>query len=275
MASVPQRSPFRYPGGKTWLVPQIRRWLISLGWKPSVLVEPFAGGAIAGLTAAAEHLVESVVLVELDEQVAAIWKTVLSDDSEWLVQRILSFEMTAENLGKELADTDPSVRQVAFRALLKNRTFHGGILAPGSRPIKVGESGRGLRSRWYPQTLAQRIRAIANMRRCISFIHGDGIEAIRQYAEHRDAVFFIDPPYTAGGKKAGTRLYTYYTLDHDLLFAITSRVAGDFLMTYDFAEEVLALAAKYGLEARQIVMKSTHHALMTELLIGHDLSWLP
>lgn len=24
VASVPQRSPFRYPGGKTWLVPHIR-----------------------------------------------------------------------------------------------------------------------------------------------------------------------------------------------------------------------------------------------------------
>ena len=29
VASVPQRSPFRYPGGKTWLIPHIRRWLTS------------------------------------------------------------------------------------------------------------------------------------------------------------------------------------------------------------------------------------------------------
>jgi DNA adenine methylase len=25
VASVPQRSPFRYPGGKTWLVPIVRQ----------------------------------------------------------------------------------------------------------------------------------------------------------------------------------------------------------------------------------------------------------
>ena len=25
VASVPHRSPFRYPGGKTWLVPHVRR----------------------------------------------------------------------------------------------------------------------------------------------------------------------------------------------------------------------------------------------------------
>ena len=27
VASVPQRSPFRYPGGKTWLIPTVRQWL--------------------------------------------------------------------------------------------------------------------------------------------------------------------------------------------------------------------------------------------------------
>jgi len=27
VASVPQRSPFRYPGGKTWFVPTFRRWM--------------------------------------------------------------------------------------------------------------------------------------------------------------------------------------------------------------------------------------------------------
>jgi len=29
VASVPLRSPFRYPGGKTWLVPQLRSWLLA------------------------------------------------------------------------------------------------------------------------------------------------------------------------------------------------------------------------------------------------------
>jgi hypothetical protein len=30
VSTVPHRSPFRYPGGKTWLVPRVRDWLKSI-----------------------------------------------------------------------------------------------------------------------------------------------------------------------------------------------------------------------------------------------------
>lgn len=76
ISQVPHRSPFRYPGGKTWLVPRVRTWLASLPGKPAIFVEPFAGGAIVGLTVGFEGLADHVVLVELDPQVAAVWQTI-------------------------------------------------------------------------------------------------------------------------------------------------------------------------------------------------------
>jgi len=99
VASVPQRSPFRYPGGKTWLVPRIRQWLSSLPIKPTKFIEPFAGGAIVGLTVAFEQLADLVILVERDEQVAAVWQTVINtkDGAEWLANRIVSFHLTPES----------------------------------------------------------------------------------------------------------------------------------------------------------------------------------
>ena len=48
VASVPQRSPLRYPGGKTWLVPEIRKFLKGLEFRPEVFIEPFAGCAPLG-----------------------------------------------------------------------------------------------------------------------------------------------------------------------------------------------------------------------------------
>ena len=44
-------------------------------------------------------------------------------------------------------------------------------------------------------------------------------------------------------------------------------------MTYDNADGVKELAARYGFDTEIIAMKNTHHAKMTELLIGRDLTW--
>lgn len=44
-------------------------------------------------------------------------------------------------------------------------------------------------------------------------------------------------------------------------------------MTYDNAPEVIALAHQHRFQTRAIAMKSTHHAEMSELLIGRNLDW--
>ncbi len=273
VASIPQRSPFRYPGGKTWLVPWIRMWLGTMAEKPRELVEPFAGGGIVSLTAVCEGLVETATMVEIDEQVGSIWQTILSEEHKWLVDRILTFNVTPESVQEELTRIAANVRERAFQTLLKNRVNHGGILAPGSGLLKYGENGKGLRSRWYPETLVRRIRAIQPYRDRLFFVQGDGLAVMAEKALLRGVVYFIDPPYTVAGKKAGTRLYTHNDLNHEALFETTRTVAGDFLMTYDNAQGVVELAERFGFDRQAIVMKNTHHAEMTELLIGRDLSW--
>ena len=272
VASVAQLSPFRYPGGKTWLVPRVIKWLQSRT-RIAEFVEPFAGGAIVSLTVADRKLADHVTMVEKDEQVAAVWKTILGGDAEWLAGEILGFDVTHENVEARLEKPGQTLRERAFQAILKNRTYHGGILAPGSRAFRYGENGRGIRSRWYPETLQKRILKAATLSDRIAFIEGDGIEVIERFSKRKTAVFFIDPPYTAAGKKAGRRLYTYSGLDHDHLFSIMSKVAGDFLMTYDDAGGVRELAQNYGFKTRTVAMKNTHHAEMKELLVGRDLSW--
>jgi DNA adenine methylase len=272
VASVPQRSPFRYPGGKTWLIPRIRLWLRT---PPAELIEPFAGGGIVSLTASAERLAGHVTMVELDEQIAAVWHTIINDGGgPWLAERIVGFNLTDETLRSTLEKKPRSVREKAFQTILKNRTFHGGILAPGSAPLKYGENGKGIKSRWYADTLSKRILEIHAVKERATFIEGDGVEVIRQHAQRTDAVFFIDPPYTVGGKRAGRRLYTHSELDHEALFKLAASIKGDFLMTYDDAEGVRELARKHGFDTELVAMKNTHHARMTELLIGINLDWL-
>lgn len=273
VASVPKRSPFRYPGGKTWLVPFARKWWRSLNHKPRLLVEPFAGGGIIGLTAVFEGFVDHAILVEKDPEVCAVWQCICSPEFSDLSKRILSFDVTAENVKTALASDQTDILEVAFKTILKNRMFHGGILAPGASLMKAGENGKGLKSRWYAKTLANRIEAIGNLRDRFTVLLGDGINVLESHKNLHDAVFFIDPPYTAAGKKAGARLYLHSQLDHAELFAVTSRLRGDFLMTYDHADGVVDLAKNRNFDMEAVAMKNTHHAKMTELLIGRDLGW--
>jgi len=274
VASVPQRSPFRYPGGKTWFVPTFREWVRNKFPRPRVLVEPFAGGGIISLTALFENHVETVVMVELDEEIAAVWQSVVNDDAKWLAKRILDFDLTKENVIREISHTANSVKEKAFQTILKNRTFHGGILADGSGFLKYGENGKGIRSRWYPRTLARRFNDLALIAKRIDFRWADGQNVIREFASVLDAVFFIDPPYTAGGKKAGRRLYRHCDLDHEALFYLCEMIRGDFLITYDNAKEVIIMARRHGFQMRLIPMTNTHHTKMEELVIGKDLSWM-
>ncbi len=273
VASVPQRSPFRYPGGKTWLAPRIRTWMVSRNTPPDEFVEPFAGGGIVSLTVAFEQLANHVTMVELDECVAAVWQVILDGDAQQLAERIAAFNMTPDTLDAELKVKPNTRQQLAFQTILRNRVNHGGILAPGSGKLKLGENGKGVLSRWYPATLKRRIEDIMQVRDRIHFIAGDGFEVMRQMMHRQDAVFFIDPPYTAGEKRAGSRLYSHYEIDHEALFRLTSELAGDFLMTYDNAPELHLLAHRYGFDAMIVAMKNTHHAEMTELLIGRNLEW--
>jgi len=277
VASVPQRSPFRYPGGKTWLIPRIRDWMryreVVSGSKPATLFEPFAGGGIVSLTAAAEKLVDRAVLVELDREVAAVWETIINGDALALAERIIDFDLTIPNTRAVLEADPKTTADLAFRTILKNRTFHGGILAAGSGLIKYGENGKGIRSRWYPNTLKKRILAITEYRDRLTTINGDAFAVMSAHGQAADSAWFIDPPYTASGKKAGSRLYTHFALDHDALFRAASKLKGDFLMTYDNAPGVQELARKWGFAAELVSMKNTHHASMQELLIGRDLAW--
>lgn len=274
VASVPQRSPFRYPGGKTWLIPRVREWLRSRQQRPAELIEPFAGGGIVSLTTAFECLTDRVRMVELDPQVAAVWQTILDGNAAWLADTIADFSLTPETAAAALSDDCDETHCVAFRTILKNRINRGGILAPGAGVVKHGENGKGLTSRWYPETLRRRILEIATIRDRITFVAGDGIAVMCANAERTDAVYFIDPPYTASKtKSAGSRLYLHSVLDHEHLFRVTATVAGDFLMTYDNAPGVQDLAQRYGFDTLPIPMKNTHHAEMTELLIGRNLDW--
>lgn len=115
VASVPQRSPFRYPGGKTWFVPTFRDWIKNNYPKPKILIEPFSGGGIISITALFEELVSHVVMVEIDADVAAVWQAVVNGDAGWLAKRILEFDLTKEAVIQEISKKTLALKRKPFK----------------------------------------------------------------------------------------------------------------------------------------------------------------
>lgn len=188
ITTVPQRSPFRYPGGKTWLVPQIRRWLEANGGNHIELVEPFAGGGIVTLTAVMERLVGSATMVERDENVGAVWRAVLGRSGRTLARDIRSFQFNEENVKRVLQVRPSNLREWAFQTILRNRVNRNGILAENAGMLKGGESGRGLKSRWYAETLSKRILEIVKVKNRITFKAVDGLRYMNRRIQQNNLV---------------------------------------------------------------------------------------
>lgn len=267
VAQVKKLSPFRYPGGKTWLVPKFCEWINKLPTRPNLLIEPFLGGGIISLSAIYYNLVDKGVMIEKDEEVSAVWKTILYGDWQKLIQKILTFNLTTETAKEIIEKQANTVEEVAFKTIIKNRIFHGGILAEGSGFLKHGENGKGILSRWYPATLARRIETIAAMRDRFVFHEGDAFDFINQYTSYDNVVFFVDPPYTASKKKAGKRLYKYSDINHERLFSLLKNVNGKFMLTYDYDDTVVEMAKKHEFLYEKVPMKGTHLSLRYELII--------
>lgn len=268
VSSVPQRSPFRYPGGKTWLIPVVRKWL-KQSRDAKKLIEPFAGGGIVSLTAAFENMADQIVMVELDPEVAAVWEVIINGDHKWLADKIFTFDLTSENAMSILQKKEKTIKEQAFSTILKNRIFHGGIITKGSGLIKNGENGKGIKSRWYPKTLHDRIMAVAYVKTKMKFVTGDAFSEMTKIKNEKNTYSFIDPPYTVAGK----RLYTHFEIDHDALFALTAQLKGKFMLTYDDTEEIRTLTQKYDLDFRTIPMKTTHHIQKNEIIVSDNFDW--
>jgi DNA adenine methylase len=277
VSSVPNRSPFRFPGGKTWLIPQVRRWFEARGGSKKTLVEPFAGGATVALTGVFEKRVGRALLVDRDPAVRDVWWAIFGQSGRTLAEQIASFEVTQANLESTLRTKGENLRERAFRTILRNRVNRNGILSVTAGRLKRGESGRGLSSRWYPETLANRVRGITERKDRFALPRRsggwrplkDGVRFMQKMRRDDSHIFFIDPPY----RDVGKRLYRFSNVQPATVFECAAGLSGDFLMTYRNTDEVCTLARQHDFDVRCIKMQNGHNSTKTELLIGRDLSW--
>ena len=249
-------SPFRYPGGKSGLRPKVINWIQNLGYRVEHFVEPFAGGSSVGLAVA-----------ELDTDVAAVWNVILNGQGNAFAAKIRNFRLTKASARKTLDANVRSPLSRAFRCLLQNRISRGGVMAPGAGVLKYGEAGRGIRSRWYPETLADRIEAIHAIRHKLTFVEGDGLEILRKFSSTPQTAAFVDPPYVVAGRGAGLRLYRHHEVDYEELFEAIQIFRGPMIITYHRSEIVAREAKAAGIKCCTVNMHTAHDVAKRQLIL--------
>jgi len=252
----------RYPGGKYWFIPRAVRFIKSLPERPKILIEPFGGGACIGLTLLASDLIDKLVLVELDSDIAAFWRAALDGS---LIPKVRDFKCNRKNVINVIKN---KLNDPAFYVLVKNRCSMGGLIHNGGL-VRNEKNGLGIAYRWNKTSLITKLELIHSLASKIEFIEGDGIQVLKE-RNKKGYTAFIDPPYVVAGKQ----LYQCWYLDHESLIKVLSKWEGDWVATYDDNPTIITLAKEYQLPHKRIAMTTNLKKEKKELVLAKDLSWL-
>lgn len=273
----PVYSPFQYPGGKTWFIHWAFKWLDSFASPPHI-VEPFAGGGSTSLAAVFNGRASHATLVELDPQVAVVWRVVFSDRAEQLARMCYTFNATRDNAEAVIASSPTDDVGRAFRTIVRNRLCFAGILVHSNTTIRLtgkNKSPADLRKLFNAPERARIIKTLYTARDRFTVVEGDAIAELERRRDEKGLAWFIDPPYSADKSGAGSKLYEYHAIDHARLFSAMARLRSPAIMTYDDSPTVLALAAGAGLGVDRVPMRTAAtKEIKNELVIGRDLRWL-
>lgn len=227
-------SPLRYPGGKNKFFELLQNIINSQGMNDCIFAEVYAGGASLSLGALFTGTAHTILLNDYDIAIYSVWKAIL-EESEYLIDRILSVDVNVDMWREQKAiyDSERSYsRELAFATLFLNRTNHSGILSAG--PIGGFEqTGKyKIDARFYKNTIADRIRKIAEHKDNIIISNKDALAFLDDIKQYDNMFAYLDPPYY----KQGKRLYRQYYDDaahialHDKLKSIDTY---PWYLTYD------------------------------------------
>lgn len=283
MSSARWLSPLRYPGGKGRMaaalaeVFQAQFGLLDV----EIWVEPFAGGAGAGLHLLDRGVVGEVWLTEKNRSLAAFWRTATTN-GDVLAARIRECQpdmdtwhasrevlTAAESSTAVIADLD-----LAFAALVINRCSRSGMVNPRVGPIGgKHQNGRWhLRSRWNSDGLAERVEWIARMGNRVRVSEGDAIRCITELngsvGIEEELLLFVDPPYLV----QGNRLYAdgLSIDDHKNLAHALTNCTARWLLTYDSDKRILGLYPGHRVLAYEIAHTANQRRVDEEYAVLSD-----
>lgn len=237
-------SPLRYPGAKSGIARCIVELIRANATRPSVFVEPFAGGAGTALRLLADEVVPRAVIADADPLVANFW-IMAATHTEWLVDRMMDepVNLSRWDYWRGYHAASPDDPELAVKCLFLNRTTFSGILHGRAGPIggRKQESDYAIGCRFNKPALAERIRFVGDLYRSgrlVGVWRCEWQETLKLFTEQfpdsdaNEVVVYLDPPYVA----KADRLYTaaFAAFDHVQLAAhLLHHIPYRWILSYD------------------------------------------
>ena len=265
------RSPLRYPGGKSNITPLIKSILETKGNRPLTYIEPFAGGAGVAINLLLDDVVDNIVINDYDKAIYSFWRA-LKEETDALVDLIRNTPISIDEWHHQKAIyTSMNKRyslQLGFAAFYLNRTNHSGILNAGPIGGYAQTGEYTMNARYNRPALIDRIETIARKKSSI-FVYNKEIrkfivQTIPKY--QGNSLVYFDPPYFVNGK----RLYKNFFIERDhneISHCISENVECDWVMTYDDMAEIREIYAGYPMYNYQLTYSAANKGKGSELIV--------
>lgn len=242
------KSPFRYPGGKSKLlpliIPKINKEIYDNNI--SIFCDAFVGGGSVLLEMASNKNL-SLIANDKDKDIYCFWK-IISCNNESSINELCSLincNPTIEMFYNVQNSIPKSEVESAFKALFLNRTTFSGINKERSSPIggKEQKSKYKVNCRYNANKLIKKVLEINSLLKNRLIVHN--LDVIDLFSQLNYCFIYLDPPYY----KMGHQLYKEFMneKEHQVLSdALKERK--NWLLSYDNCDEINQLYANSNIE---------------------------
>ena len=246
----------------------LERIIYSNNLQGGVYVEPFAGGAGAGLMLLAGGHVDRVIINDADKAIVAFWRSVM-DETEEFIERIRDVPLSISEWERQRAIYRKPGRcrrlDLGFSAFYLNRCNRSGIIMNAGPIGGLKQDGEWkIDARFNRDGLVKRIEDIASYCDRITVLNDDAValvEKMPDLVKGEKAFVYADPPYYLKGR--GLYMSHYHDADHaEFSAAIAGMDKVSWAMTYDDHPRIRELYANH-----QIIgfnLRYSAHAASTE-----------
>jgi len=263
------KSPYRYAGGKSKLLPQIMHYLNALVKDSEIYIEPFVGGGSVFLEIVNRYPDKTFYLNDKNIGVASFWSIVTGGNDKCLqeLSQLIDQQPTPALHAKLRKNKSDDPVMLAYKSIFFNRCNFSGIEASGMIGGVEQKSKYKIDCRYNATKIKDKINQINQATRGKVIVSNLDIMDYHFFWESNHPSY-LDPPYVEAGKQ----LYVKYMEDSEhkkLAERLVSRE--NWLLSYDdhtlirelySDQEIIDLSVRYSIDGNKEKWKINNELLI-------------